>query len=64
MVMVVGGTEVNPDSPAEQDKIAQLLKQMIFKRGSKMVQKLAEVRNWEIGEAKKGIKDFGVKFEN
>jgi len=45
MVMVVGGMEVNPDSPAEQDKIAQLLKQMIFKRGSKMVQKLAEVRN-------------------
>ena len=36
---------VNPDSPAEKEKIVQLLKQMIFRRGSKIVQKLTEVRH-------------------
>jgi hypothetical protein len=45
MVMVVRGVEANPDSPAEQNKIVQLLKQMIFRRGSKIVQKLTEARN-------------------
>jgi hypothetical protein len=41
----VKGVEVNPDSPVEQDKIVQFLKQIIFRRGSKIVQKLTEVRN-------------------
>ena len=45
MVMVVRGVKVNADSPAEQDKIVQLLKQMRFRGESKIVQNLTEVRN-------------------
>ena len=45
MVMVVRGVEVNADSPAEQDKIVQLLKQTIFRRRSKIVSKLTEISN-------------------
>jgi hypothetical protein len=35
--MVGRGMEINPYSPAEQDKIVQLLKQTIFRRGSEVV---------------------------
>jgi hypothetical protein len=55
--------EVNAEPPAEQEKIDRIFKHVKYhEKESKVVQKLLENHNREIGEAMKGIKGLGVKL--
>jgi len=59
VLLVVGGVEVKPGPPAEQDTTDQILKQINNRdRESRVSQKLFETNNREIGDVKNIFKEF------
>ena len=59
VLLVVGGVEVKPGPPAEQDTTDQILKQINNRdRESRVSQKLFETNNRQIGDVKNIFKEF------
>jgi hypothetical protein len=65
VLLVVGGVEVKPSPPAEQDTTDHILKQINNRdRESRLSQKLLETNNRQIGDVKNIVKEFEVNLEN
>jgi hypothetical protein len=63
VMLVIGGVEVNPGPPAEQEKTNQILIHMRNQEKDSKVLNLLQTHNQEMAKMKKGTNVLSLKFE-